>query len=275
VVSWVNATHGAQYTVVRRLDGGAQSGAYLLTRPDGSRAVLKWSQDIRWGPRVLRAAPVVRRIREQGYPTPAWLAVGTTDRGFPYQVQEFVEGSPLESLDDSTADLILELTERQAKMDPHPALNVSEHARAVVFGEARARLHASGVPGRLVVEAFDRLCAPVRNVVLPADDMVHGDLGWENIMAKDGAVTGVIDIEAVGSGSRVYDLAKLIVHGYVWDARPTALEKVRRHSEDVAGPDVLCLFAAANAYNLLNFGLKHWDQIDSAVDSILRLAADL
>jgi aminoglycoside phosphotransferase (APT) family kinase protein len=277
VVSWVNETHEVSYVVLDRLEGGIQSGVYLLRRPDGVLAVLKWSPNRGWARQVLRAAPIVGRVRQRGYPTPAWLAVGTTDRGFPYQVQEFVEGSPLPMLDESAAEILLEVIDRQAKLDPDPDRNWSEYAKNVVFGDGRARLKASGDAGATVVDAFDRLCEPIADVGLPAGDMVHGDLSLDNVLTVDGKVSGVIDIEAIGSGSRVFDLAAVIRSAYLFGRADTpALDRLRQSAEDVAGLDVLRIFAAATLYDILNFGLERWNNgIEEAVPAALQLAADL
>ena len=78
VLDWIRERHGLSYTLVRRLHGGFQGGAYLVEAPDLTRAVVKWSSRRSWAPQVLRAEPVVRRVRERGYPTPAWLAAGVT-----------------------------------------------------------------------------------------------------------------------------------------------------------------------------------------------------
>jgi hypothetical protein len=76
VVADLNVALGTDYRLVRRLTGGLQSGAFELT--DG--VVLKWTGNPDWAPRVHRAADLVRRARAAGYPTPEWLAVGTTTR---------------------------------------------------------------------------------------------------------------------------------------------------------------------------------------------------
>src|SRR5689334_8234503 len=89
VVAELNVALGTDYRVVRHLAGGLQSTAYELT----GGVVLKWTANPSWAPRVRRAAELVRRARAVGYPTPAWLAVGTTAAGSPYQLQELVPGS--------------------------------------------------------------------------------------------------------------------------------------------------------------------------------------
>jgi len=276
VLAWVNEAHAAAYELRGRCHGGANSGAHLLTGPGGIPAVLKWTPDRTWARQVLRAVPVVRRIRERGFPTPAWLFVGTTADGFPYQVQEFVEGDPLSILDDATADLILDVVERQAGMNPDPGRNLSKiAAREAVAGARRARLRDSGEAGREVVETFDRLCRSVADQKLPCEDMVHGDLGVENVLVRNGSIAGVIDIEALGSGSRAFDLAKVLLHGYVWESEPCALQRIHDHAEAIAGPGALRIFAAANTYTLLDHGLTHWPSIEPTVAPILQLADEL
>jgi hypothetical protein len=87
VVAELNVALGTEYELVRWLTGGLQGGAFELT--DGTtRVVLKWSADASWAPRVHRAARLVAKARAAGYPTPAWLAAGTTAGGSPYQLQD-------------------------------------------------------------------------------------------------------------------------------------------------------------------------------------------
>src|SRR4051812_423377 len=91
-----------------------QSGAFELS--DGSsKVVLKWSEDPGWAHRVFRAAELVRKARAAGYPTPAWLAVDTTSAGSLYQLQEYVDGTPL--VDATSLDLdVAETTGRGGRV---------------------------------------------------------------------------------------------------------------------------------------------------------------
>jgi hypothetical protein len=105
VLAFVNGALGTAYQLVRELTGGFQSGAYELS----GGVVLKWSADPGWAPRVRRASDLVRRARAVGYPTPAWLAVGETAAGSPYQLQEFVVGTPVRDYSVVTAEVAREL----------------------------------------------------------------------------------------------------------------------------------------------------------------------
>jgi aminoglycoside phosphotransferase (APT) family kinase protein len=45
---------------------------------------------------------------------------------------------------------------------------------------------------------------------LPTSDLVHGDLNLGNVLARGGAITGVVDWDAIGLGSRAVDLTGLL-----------------------------------------------------------------
>ncbi len=126
VLREVNEIYRTDYSVVRPLVGGVQSGAWLLASGQGGWAVLKWSRDRSWGGQIQRAARSVERVRDRGYPTPAWLAVGVTSAGLGYQIQEYVSGRPQERL---TADLVrqcITVLELHRDLDPDPARSWSE-----------------------------------------------------------------------------------------------------------------------------------------------------
>ena len=64
--------------------------------------------------RAQEAARSVELARAAGWRTPRWLYTGTTAGGYPYEVQEFVQGEHRAELDHKTLDQLLELNSRQA-----------------------------------------------------------------------------------------------------------------------------------------------------------------
>lgn len=52
VIAFINRTHGTDFELERRFDGGFQNGAYALRSPDGSSAVLKWTARPAWASQV-------------------------------------------------------------------------------------------------------------------------------------------------------------------------------------------------------------------------------
>ncbi|TCC17448.1 phosphotransferase family protein [Kribbella speibonae] len=208
VVAELNVALGTDYRVVRQLTGGLQSTAYVLT----GDVVLKWTDNPAWAPRVRRAADLVRRARAVGYPTPAWLTVGTTAAGSPYQLQELVAGSA-PTLDQALARQLIEICELQRDLIPEDHdVTWSGWSHGVVFDGwdgVWERVQAYGDEATELLEQYGELCAPYRDEDLPQHDFVHGDLNMGNLLAAEGRITGIVDIEAAGSGARAYDLVAL------------------------------------------------------------------
>jgi hypothetical protein len=78
VLGAVNAELGGRWQVERRLAGGCNEGAYLLSRPGGPRAVLKWRASE--PERLLGARKRVEVARARGWPAPGWQSAGTRSR---------------------------------------------------------------------------------------------------------------------------------------------------------------------------------------------------
>src|SRR5260370_11614459 len=75
----VNAEVRAGWRLERRLAGGWNEGAYLLSRPGGPRAVLKWRA--REPERLLGARGRGGVAPARGWPAPARLATGRAPPG--------------------------------------------------------------------------------------------------------------------------------------------------------------------------------------------------
>lgn len=80
--------------------------------------------------------------------------------------------------------------------------------------------------------------------------MVHGDFRHSNVLFDRGTVSGVIDIEAIGSGPRVNDYATLLDHT---DIEPDALELLVDAAVEAAGPDALRACFALVTMDLARF----------------------
>ncbi|TDO63938.1 aminoglycoside phosphotransferase (APT) family kinase protein [Kribbella sp. VKM Ac-2571] len=244
VVAELNVALGTDYRVVRQLTGGLQSTAYELT--DG--VVLKWTDNPGWASRVRQAAELVRRARAVGYPTPAWLTVGTTAAGSPYQLQELVPGSP-PTLDASLARQLIEICELQRDLLPEDRdASWSAWSRGVLFDGwdgVWERVQAyDGEVGELL-QRYVELCRPYRAAELPHHDFVHGDLNMGNLLAADGRITGIVDIEAAGGGSRAYDLVSLAASAARDGAEPGVDELFLEAALRASGRATVAVCAAA------------------------------
>lgn len=235
----VNTALCGTYELVRPLQGGFQSGAWLIQDHAGRQAVLKWTPNPTWAEQIQRASRAVADVRRRGYPTPAWLAVGVTASGFGYQVQEYAPGRPREYLTEETAHRAVDLLELQRDLDPDPGRSWSDYVNTKFRDEwtsTISEVSATGVAGVELAGHAARLLSLYELPVFPKADLVHGDFRLGNILFDEDSVSGVIDIEALGSGTRAFDYATLLDHDR---ANETAVELLVAAGSEVAGPAVL------------------------------------
>lgn len=200
VLQEVNQAHGTTYQLTKPLLGGFQSGAWLITDTSGSPAVLKWSPQPAWAAQIQRAARAVVTARQHSYPTPGWLATGSTRAGYGYQVQEFATGQPTTDLTLEVAGAMIELAERQMNLDPDPDRSWSTYQAdqlANSWASATATVRGSGPAGVALVDACSALLAPFDTPTFPSSDLVHGDFRLGNVLFHADRVSAVIDIEAL------------------------------------------------------------------------------
>jgi aminoglycoside phosphotransferase (APT) family kinase protein len=274
VITFINRTHGTDFALERRFDGGFQNGAYALRAPDGSAAVLKWTARKTWACQVERAEPVVAAARDAGWPTPAWLLTGTTPSGYPYQIQEYAEGSHPDGITRQLAQAVLPVLDIQAGLEPKTDHDWAAYDHAVVFADESgftSTLTAFSVAGAEFVETMRTRMAPYRGVKLRATDLVHGDFNAGNIFLLDGRVSAVVDVEALGKGSRFHDLATLVVYARLWDSEPGAVADLLAYADRHAEPGELEVTYASSLLGLLAFLTEHHPK---NADTILRNAAD-
>ena len=207
----VNAELRDCWELERRLAGGWNEGAYLLSRPDGLRAVLKWRPGE--PERLLGARELVEVARARGWPAPAWLAAGRAPAGGAWVMQEFIDGRPPPQLDDVVAEQMIEILGLQASLFPGAVGGWGEWAWGVVFEDwegLRDQVRC-GVPGgRRIVAAVDAIALACSPEPLSSHDLVHGNLNLANTIASRGRLW-VVDVEGLGPGPRAYDLAETLL----------------------------------------------------------------
>ena len=215
VLADVAGVVGAEVTLLGRLPGGVNAGAMrvqLTGRPDAVlKAVPRAHPDHL--AEVLRAQRVVEHMRARGYPTPAWLAVGTT-ADHVWHLMDFVEAAPVAELTPSIVEQLMEIIELQAGHASEPydhwsyAWRVATGQEPVLASLAGHSVEVSGLVERLrVMNAYAR---PPRGM----PDMVHADLNPSNMMVRSGVVVALVDIENAGSGTRATDLTTLQWHTF-------------------------------------------------------------
>ncbi|MEY2425871.1 MAG: hypothetical protein QOI61_1443 [Actinomycetota bacterium] len=257
----LNHEFGQRYVLVGKLDGGYQQGAYELLRPDGYRAVLKLWHAPRPPDHALAAARLVESARAAGWRTPAWLHTGTTAAGRPYEVQEFVVGEHRTRLDRDSLDRLLELNAKQADLHPATTQDWSAYAWDVVFNDRDGmltELGACSAEGRRLADTMRAACSSARDLVSPTSDVVSGVFSLENILFDKAGDPVVIDVEAIGKGTRAFDLAVLYSRPGAYAHDPGLERGLRDAADAVAGPEAFNVCLAAEIIGVAYFGLQQW-----------------
>jgi phosphotransferase family enzyme len=224
----------AKVTVLTRLPGGVNAGAVRVELAGRADAVLK--AVIRAHPdhlaETLRAQRIVEHMRQRGYPTPAWLAVGATATHI-WHLTDFVDAAPAAALTPSLIEQLMEIVELQAGQASEPynhwsyAWRIATRQEGAVAGldldetpeQSFLRRSIARLPGysSAVSALVERLRLACADVPPPPDapDMVHADLGnASNVLVREGAVVAVVDIGNAGSGTRATDLTSLVWHSF-------------------------------------------------------------
>lgn len=274
VLAEVNRTHGTDYVVVEKTSGGMNHGAWLVRDHAGEHAILK----VGLGDRIdhfRHVKEIVNDLRATGYPTPAWLAIGTDEGGECYQVQEWIPGRPAGRLTLDAARQMVDVLERHAGRDPYPDRDWSAYVRDEL-DVALAVLRREGGPAEAeLADHYQGLVAGIGRPDLPRDDLVHGDFNTCNVLMHAGQLRGVIDVGQLGSGTRAIDYAWLLRETYVdGTADPRVIPMLRRAGEAVAGPDVLAFCTAVTALDIVRWLAHHAPAGVSRVIPRLHVLAD-
>ena len=155
-----------------------------------------------WAPNALAA------LAARGYPVPKVLWHGLLDERWSLVVLERLPGRPLRTLDDSALESLLALVELQRDLVVEPGgWDTAEWIELVLFERWEGWWDAAEEAAPETSRRLRTFVEPARGYRLPSGDLVHGDLNLANVLAEDGAITGVVDWDAIGYGSRAADLA--------------------------------------------------------------------
>ena len=268
---------GTQVVLLGPLSGGVNGGAVRVRLVSGEAAVLKVVP--RTHPNqldeTLRAQRVVEHIRRCGYPTPAWLGVGTTATQV-WHLMDFVDAAPAPELTASLIEQLMDVIELQAGQASEPydhwsyawrvatgqesavaRLDVRETPEQSGLRQSLAGLTAYSAAVSALVERLRLACADVP-APREAPDMVHADLATPgNILVRDGTVVAVVDAGNAGSGTRAIDLCALVWYTF----RDPPLDDVRRRLWtrvlDLIGWEQAAVLAASQTLHMLEIPIRH------------------
>lgn len=201
----VDRVTGASWTVLGRLTGGFDEHAFLLRHKE-IRAVLKVKHGAWWCAQLQRLETTIDQLRAAGYPTPAVIATGAIDDARSFLLTEHIRGVRPSGVDRHQLDGLLDAIEIQRTVDPAPDRDWSAMVTLFLNGGI-AKHHFSPELQDLAHQAIAALPHPVP--ALPTSGVVHGDFALHNVVLRNGALVGVVDLDNFGRGTPTIDLIAL------------------------------------------------------------------
>jgi Ser/Thr protein kinase RdoA (MazF antagonist) len=224
-----------------------------------------WSSRMTWGARAERAGPLVVKIRHgdrayektawsaarlpllaaRGYPVPSIIWHGMARGQWHVTVQNRLPGTRLTALDGRLLEEVLHLVEKQAGAGiPAGDRDFTGYIANVLFDDwdevwADAA-RAGGAAGPLCARIRDWL-RPVWGLRLPPADYAHNDLNLSNILTDGEKITGVVDWDEFGLGSRALDLVVLALDCEQLGARTAAGRLLARAASAAGSAGLRCL----------------------------------
>jgi aminoglycoside phosphotransferase (APT) family kinase protein len=279
VLNYINGTHGLSFKVIERFSGGYQSGAYLLQNSEGEKAVLKWNNHKSEKKPVDEAAAAIKLARSFGWPTPDWLAWGITPSGYPYQVQEYVQGEHQDKVGTILVKDALRVIDLQAGRAPEMEKNWTKFDRDVVFNNEvcfYSKIFEYSESGKALIELLRSKAEPFRDTDIQDNDLVHGDFHNQNTFMEDDRITGLIDAETLGRGSRLHDVTTLIVFAVVFDEDREPIEPLVEYCKKHAGPGEFEITLFTNLAAFVSIFCRKGSEIgDQKVSDATKLVNDL
>jgi aminoglycoside phosphotransferase (APT) family kinase protein len=257
LVDRINLRHRTRYILHERYATGENQGAYALTDEQGAAYVLKWNERPPWLERVRLAQRITEHLRALGIPVPRYVLADTSSDNLTYWIQTALPGTPPRQLLPSHVDQLLELIEAQARQALSADINWSDYVRAVVFaGESgwRDSLLYYSADTKAILKRLTQIVDGKQTAILQGDDIVHGDLSIDNVLAVGATISGIVDWDAAGCGDRCLDLSKLLFYSYA-DAALRA--PLRAQMSSISGPDAYAIYLAYNILAQLDWSIHH------------------
>lgn len=153
------------------------------------------------------------RLAARGYPVPRIVWHGVLDDDWHAVVQDRLPGEPLRLLTPSLLRAALELIELQAEACvPAHERDFADYVAKVLFDGwdyVWRDAERASPAARELCARLRRWLAPVWGQRLPARDYANNDMNLSNILSDGAKITGVVDWDEFGLGSRAIDLVAI------------------------------------------------------------------
>jgi hypothetical protein len=183
----------------------------------------------------------------RGYPVPAILWHGMISPEWQVTIQNRLPGRPLTTLNGPILEEALRLVELQADAGITAAdRDFADYIANVLFDDwdqvwdDAPRACAAAGP---LCERLRRWLEPVWGMRLPPADYTHNDLNPSNILADGTRITGVVDWDEFGLGSRALDLIALALDCERFGGHNATGRLLARAAQVAGGGGLRCLIS--------------------------------
>jgi len=198
----------------------------------------------------------------RGYPVPVIVWHGMLGDRWHVTVQNRLPGQPLTALSPPLLDAVLRLVELQADAGiPAGGRDFTGYVAHVLFDD----WDDVWVDAARSAAAADQLCErlrawlrPVWGLCLAPTDFATNDLNLSNVLSDGSRITGVVDWDEFGLGSRALDLVAL-AFDCAQLGRWTAVDRLLGRAGSIVGPDGLRCLVSYRAIAYLGTGFEGYD----------------
>jgi hypothetical protein len=251
----INRRHGQSLRLAGRAPGGESVSAWIVEDPGGAQFIFKWSTGREF--RIDDAAVISGRLRERGYPLPAYK-LASRDGDARYLVRGLLPGRPIERLDARHLARLLQLNQLQADA----ATGIASDWPAVIVESVLTGFDDWCVLDTLRNHSMETaaMLAELQALVqrnaagtYRTADAVHFDFNPSNILADGKRITGVIDWEGVRAGDRAFDLATLLFYCH---GDPEARDLLWQRLREIASDHAIAIYLAHMIVRQVDWSLR-------------------
>jgi aminoglycoside phosphotransferase (APT) family kinase protein len=234
VLAAANSRWGRHLRLRYRFPAGAE-GVYLVEDGAGRYALRYWA-----GPAEIEAVFVeihrrLDRLRVRGVPVPRVVAAGHVGPAY-VELAELVDGAPPLEADARLVDGALALLRAMRHAAVGDGAEWGRWLLSSIDDDTRnffrpGKLRDAGGEGAALLSAAQGLMGRFAPDDLAAQDLVHGDFGLGNVLARAEGIVAVVDWSGCRDGSGCFDLTALWWELADAGAAPAALARVRRERD--------------------------------------------
>lgn len=250
--------------------------AWSVSMPTFGDLVVKIRNGDRAGAKAQWSARNLPLLAKRGSPVPPIIWQGPLDEHWHMIVQRRLPGRSLRSMTWPMLDQIIELIELQADADPLPTSedrDFSGYIAHVLFDDWDDVWRDASIAG----PRAEGLCARLRDWLqpawglrLPSRDFTNNDLNLSNILNDGQHVTGIVDWDEFGLGTRAIDLV-VLAFDCTRDGANEMADRLLARAAEIAGDDGLRCLVSYRAIAMLAEDARERLGIDGHLDTIERI----